>query len=100
MNDERGRSDLSDFAAVLLNKVALVTVPHTLFAEFMVGGAFVAGVAFWHLLRNPGKDTAAFHSAVRVGAATRMIAGLGTIITGDIQGKTMTEVQPMKMSAS
>ncbi len=100
MNEERGRAELTDFAAVLLNKVTLITVPHTLFAAFMVGGAFVAAVAFWHLLRRPGVDTAAFTSAVRMGAVTLMIAGLGTIITGDIQGKIMTDVQPMKMAAA
>lgn len=100
MNEERGRAELTDFLAVLTNKVTLITVPHTLFAAFMVGGAFVAGVAFWHLLRNPGKDTEAFKRAVHLGAATLMISGLGTIITGDIQGKIMTEVQPMKMAAA
>ena len=100
MNEERGRAELTDFGAVLLNKVTLVTVPHTLFAAFMVGGAFVAGIAFWHLLRNPGRDTEAFKTAVRLGAVTLMISGLGTIISGDIQGKIMTEVQPMKMAAA
>lgn len=100
VNPERGRAELTDFGAVLTNKVALVTVPHTIFAAFMVGGAFVAAVAFWHLLRKPGIDTDAFKSAVRMGAVTLIIAGLGTIVSGDIQGKIMTDVQPMKMAAA
>ncbi len=100
MNEERGRAELTDFAAVLLNKVTLVTVPHTLFAAFMVGGAFVAAIAMWHVLRRPESGVDAFASAAKLGAVTLLIAGLGTVITGDIQGKIMTEVQPMKMAAA
>src|SRR4029079_1620391 len=38
--------------------------------------------------------------AVRTGAAVLLAAGLGVAITGDTQGKIMTEVQPMKMAAA
>lgn len=100
MNAERGRAELDDFLAVLTNKVALITVPHTLFAAFMVGGGFVAAVAMWHLIRRPDRDADAFRSAAKLGAVTLLIAGLGVVVTGDIQGKVMTEVQPMKMAAA
>src|SRR5690606_16583622 len=100
MNAERGRAELDDFVAVLTNKVALVTVPHTLFAAFMVGGAFVAAVAVWHLVRRPERDAEAFRTAARLGAVTLLVAGVGVIVSGDIQGKIMTEVQPMKMAAA
>ncbi|MCL3837081.1 cytochrome ubiquinol oxidase subunit I [Aeromicrobium duanguangcaii] len=100
MNEERGRAELTDFMAVLTNKVTLITVPHTLFAAFMVGGGFVAAVAMWHLLRRPEQDVEAFRSAAKLGAVTLLIAGIGVVLTGDIQGKIMTEVQPMKMAAA
>ncbi len=99
-NAERGRAELESFAEVLTNKVVLITLPHTLFAAFMVGGGFVAGVAFWKLVRKPGEDASAYRSGVKLGAIALLIAGLGTIVTGDIQGKVMTEVQPMKMAAA
>ena len=99
-NAERGRAELESFADVLTNKVVLITLPHTLFAAFMVGGGFVAGVAFWKLVRKPGEDASAYRSGVKLGAIALLIAGLGTIVTGDIQGKVMTEVQPMKMAAA
>ena len=70
-NAERGRAELTDIGAVLTNKVVLVTFPHTIFAAFMVGGAFVAGVAIWHLVRRPGVDTGAFRTALRLGAVDR-----------------------------
>ncbi|WP_313410149.1 cytochrome ubiquinol oxidase subunit I [Aeromicrobium sp.] len=100
MNEERGRAELVDFMAVLTNKVTLITVPHTLFAAFMVGGAFVAAVSMWFLIRRREEDVQAFRNAARLGAVTLLVAGLGVIITGDIQGKIMTEVQPMKMAAA
>jgi cytochrome d ubiquinol oxidase subunit I len=99
-NGDKNRAELEDFGAVLANKVALITVPHTIFACFMVGGAFMAGIAMWHLIRRPSSDSDAFRTAVRLGAVTLLVSGLGTIVTGDIQGKVMTDVQPMKMAAA
>ncbi|ONI77523.1 cytochrome ubiquinol oxidase subunit I [Kribbella sp. ALI-6-A] len=99
-NAERGRAELTDIWAVLTNKVVLVTFPHTIFAAFMVGGAFVAGVAIWHLVRRPGVDTGAFRTALRLGAVIVVVAGAGVALSGDQQGKVMTEVQPMKMAAA
>ncbi|MCW2746956.1 MAG: cytochrome ubiquinol oxidase subunit [Nocardioidaceae bacterium] len=99
-NADKGRAELTDFAAVLTNKVTLVTFPHTIVACFMVGGAFVAGISMWHLIRHPQRDADAFLTALRLGAVTLLVAGLGTVVTGDMQGKVMTEVQPMKMAAA
>lgn len=99
-NPETNRAELENFADVLLNKVTLVTYPHVITAAFMTGGAFVAGVAMWRLARRPGVDTDAFRSAVRVGSVTVLVASVGVIATGDLQGKVMTEVQPMKMAAA
>ncbi|WP_350274647.1 cytochrome ubiquinol oxidase subunit I [Kribbella sp. HUAS MG21] len=99
-NAERGRAELTDLWAVLTNKVVLVTYPHTIFAAFMVGGAFVAGVALWHLIRRPDVDKGVFRSALKIGASIVLVASAGVAISGDLQGKVMTEVQPMKMAAA
>ena len=45
-------------------------------------------------------DRAAFKTAVKVGAIVLIIAGAGTVISGDLQSKVMFEVQPMKMAAA
>ena len=98
------RAELTDFAAVLFNKVQLVTFPHVITAAYMTGGAMVMAVALWHLRRRrdgeAGELTPAYRKAVRVGAIVTLVASLGVIISGDIQGKIMTEVQPMKMAAA
>lgn len=103
-----GRAELTDFWAVMFNKVQLVTFPHVVFAAYMTGGAFVLGVAaYLHLKerrapseRGAQDDSSMYLEAVRIGAAVVLTAGLGVAITGDTQGKIMTEVQPMKMAAA
>jgi cytochrome d ubiquinol oxidase subunit I len=93
------QAQLTDFGALLTNKVTLVTVPHTLAGCFLVAGGLVLAVALWHLAR-PGGDTDTFRSALRLGAWTTLVAAAALAITGDTQGKVMTEVQPMKMAAA
>ncbi|TNC30442.1 cytochrome ubiquinol oxidase subunit I [Mumia zhuanghuii] len=99
-NAERGRAELESFTEVLTNKVVLITLPHTLFGAFMVAGGLMAAVSMWWLIRRKPVDADAFRSTLRLGAVTLLVAGLGTVLTGDIQGKVMTEVQPMKMAAA
>ena len=103
-NPQTGRAELTDFGAVLTNKVTLVTFPHTVAGCFLTAGALVAAVALWHVVRHrdtadPG-DTAAFRTAFKVGAWTTLVAAVAVTLTGDIQGKIMTDVQPMKMAAA
>ena len=44
LNPETGRAELTDFLAVLTNKVALITFPHTLAGAFLVAGSLVVSV--------------------------------------------------------
>ncbi|HET6953346.1 MAG TPA: cytochrome ubiquinol oxidase subunit I [Acidimicrobiales bacterium] len=100
-NPETGRAEMADFLAVLTNKVQLVTFPHVIFSAYMVGGAVVMGVALWLLRKHAGTgDESMYRKATRFGAVFALVASLGVIVTGDIQGKIMTEVQPMKMAAA
>jgi cytochrome bd ubiquinol oxidase subunit I len=101
-NPDTGRAEMNDFAAVLFNKVQLVTFPHVVLSAYMTGAAFVVGIAFWHLTRKvtPADDIAMYRRALRTGAVVLLAAGLGVAISGDAQGKVMTEVQPMKMAAA
>jgi len=100
-NPASGRAELNDFWAVMLNKVQLVTFPHVVLAAYMTGGAFVVGVAAWLYVRKEHVADQALHrKAIRIGAIVALVAGLGVAITGDAQGKIMTEVQPMKMAAA
>jgi cytochrome bd ubiquinol oxidase subunit I len=93
-----GRAQLTDFWALLTNKVTLITVPHTLAGCFLVAGALMVAVAVWQLRRGDGDP--AFRSALRLGAWTTLVAAAALAVTGDTQGKIMTDVQPMKMAAA
>jgi cytochrome d ubiquinol oxidase subunit I len=101
-NADTGRAELDDFAKVLTNSTQLVTFPHVVTVCYLTGGAFVAGIALFLMLRRstPPDDVAMYRSAVRVGAWVLVVAGIGVAVTGDIQGKIMTDQQPMKMAAA
>ncbi len=100
VNSAAGRAELKDFFAVLTNITALITFPHTIAAAFMCSGALVTGVALWRLLRHRDQDEGAFRAAAKAGATVLLVAGVAVAITGDMQGKIMTDQQPMKMAAA
>ncbi|MBT2512121.1 cytochrome ubiquinol oxidase subunit I [Arthrobacter sp. ISL-30] len=120
-----GRPVMTDAWAVFTNNTALVAVPHTLFGALGVAGAFLLGIAWYHLWRRrhdgidtvtgagrlipgeapdvPGRDRGDYTvwiRSLRIGAVVAMISFAGTALTGDLQGKLMFEQQPMKMAAA
>ncbi len=119
-----GRPVMTDAWAVFTNNTALVAFPHTLFGALAVAGAFLLGIAWYHLWRRrhdgidavgtdgkvipgeaaiPGRDRTDYTvwiRSLRIGAVVAMISFAGTALTGDIQGKLMFEQQPMKMAAA
>ena len=84
-NKATGRAELTDFFAVLTNKVQLVTFPHVIFAAYMAGGAVVMGVALW-LMRREAKraaddaqdvartDAPMYRRATRIAAVVTLVA--------------------------
>ena len=98
----RGRAELTDFGAVLTNKVALITFPHTIAGcvpDRRRADRRRGAVAPDAPRRAP--TPTAFRSAAKLGAWTTLVGDRrAAVITGDIQGKIMTEVQPMKMAAA
>ncbi|GLZ02218.1 cytochrome ubiquinol oxidase subunit I [Actinoplanes sp. NBRC 103695] len=90
LNPATGRAELTDFGALLTNKVNLAAFPHTMAGAMMVGGALILAIGVWRKLEV----------YPRLGAWLTMIGGALTAITGDHLGKVITEVQPMKMAAA
>ncbi|NUR09183.1 MAG: cytochrome ubiquinol oxidase subunit I [Nocardioidaceae bacterium] len=101
-NPDTGRAELDDFVAVLTNKVQLVTFPHTVLASYMAGAGFMLGVSLWLALRRTRSedDARMYRRSTRLSAWVLLVAGLGVAVSGDVAGKIMTEVQPMKMAAA
>src|SRR5579859_7782623 len=105
---KNGRAQLTDFPKVLFQNTTLVVVFHTITAAFLVGGAFMIGIAAYQLRRasrlaaedrEPVK-VASMKTSLRLGLVVCLLAGLGTAISGDALGKVMFEQQPMKMAAA
>ncbi len=108
-NPDTGRAELAGvegFVEALTNPILLVTFPHVIASAYMVAGGLMAAIAGWHLAKinrdgetKPG-DQPAYRFAVRMGAWVMLVASAFTGLTGDLQSKAMTEVQPMKMAAA
>lgn len=98
MSADGSRAELTDFLAVLTNRVALATFPHTLFASFMFAAAVVIAVAAYHLARK--RDVEAFRPAIRFGMWFMIASFVGVAIAGDQLGLQMVATQPMKMAAA
>lgn len=98
LNEERGRAELSDIGAVLLNPVALTQFPHTLFASIMFAACVMVAVAAWHLKRKQYVDE--MRSGLRIGLWANILGFLGVGLSGHALGLVMTETQPMKMAAA
>ncbi|MGW3493309.1 cytochrome ubiquinol oxidase subunit I [Streptomyces sp. NPDC001020] len=98
INTAKGRAELTDFWQVLTQNTVLVQVFHTLSAAFLTGGAFMVGIAAFHLLRK--KHIGVMKTSLRLGLVTVIIGGLLTTISGDRLGKVMFDQQPMKMAAA
>ncbi|WP_422769531.1 cytochrome ubiquinol oxidase subunit I [Plantactinospora sp. WMMC1484] len=50
--------------------------------------------------RTAEEDRSAYRFAARFGAWVTLAAAVAVVLTGDLQGKIMTQVQPMKMAAA
>ncbi|MEV4311350.1 cytochrome ubiquinol oxidase subunit I [Actinocrispum sp. NPDC049592] len=94
-----GKPRLNSIWALLTNNTALAAVPHTVAGCFAVGGAFLVGIAVWHLSRRK-ENTDVWRASLKLGGWVSMVAFAVLAITGDIQGKLMFQQQPMKMAAS
>ncbi|SCK21981.1 cytochrome d ubiquinol oxidase subunit I [Streptomyces sp. WMMB 714] len=98
INPDNGRAELTDILRVLTQNTAVAQFAHTLAAAFLTGGAFVVGVAAYHLVR--GRHVAVMRSSLRLGLVTLVAAGALTAVSGDRLGKIMYDQQPMKMAAA
>jgi len=94
----RNRAELTSIWKLLTNSTALVTFPHVIFGAFITAGAFMLGVAAWHLRKQ--RDVELHRTSMRLALVTVFVASIGVIVSGHIQGQVMTRQQPMKMAAA
>jgi cytochrome d ubiquinol oxidase subunit I len=107
-NPEIGRAEMSSIGEVLTNSTLWAAFPHAITAAFLTAGTFVAAVATWWMVRlvrtrrpeNIATARDVYRPAVIVGVVTMLVAGVGVILSGDVQGKLMFSQQPGKMASA
>lgn len=92
------RAELTDFVAVITNKVVLAAFPHTVFAAWLSGAVILMAVSAWHLARK--RDLDVFRPSFKLGLWASVIAFALILLSGDTLAKTMTQTQPMKIAAA
>lgn len=92
------RARLTDIGAVLFQKLQVYTFGHVILACVLTGGAVVTGISAWFLMRK--RDVEIFRPCLRMGLVGMLIGSVAVLISGDLQAKVMTDVQPMKMAAA
>ena len=108
-NAELGRAEiagLDGFIEIMTNPLLRSTVPHIIFASYMVAGGLIAGISAWHLARAnggaevPEADVKAYRWATKFGAWVLIAGSALTFLTGDAQAKDITKLQPSKIAAA
>lgn len=108
MSADGTRAEMTDIGAVLTSSTLWTAFPHTVLAAFLTAGTFVAGIAAWWMVRlvrtkrteNIALARDVYRPAITLGVITMLLAGVGIVITGDMQAKLMFDQQPMKMAAA
>ena len=93
-----GEAQLTSVWQLLSNDWALWAFGHTIFAGLTAGAAVVFGVCCWHLAR--GRSQALFTKAAKVALIVLVPVSLVNLWFGSHFGILVTELQPMKISAS
>lgn len=104
-NPESGRAELVDFGALLTNNTAIWAFLHAITASLLTAGAFVAGISAWLMVRSHTRSEehearTMYRPATILGSLVAMVAAVGLLATGDVQGKLMFVQQPMKMASA
>lgn len=107
-----GRAELYSIVDLFTNNTAIWAFLHAVMASLLTAATFVAAVSAWWMIRDKraaGSDddaTAArdarsmFRPATVLGCWIALVAAVGLIGTGDVQGKLMFVQQPMKMASA
>ncbi|PXV63191.1 cytochrome d ubiquinol oxidase subunit I [Dysgonomonas alginatilytica] len=96
-NPDTVRNEMNDFWAVALSPVAINKFFHTVVSSWILGAAFVAGVAAWYMIKN--REPEFSRQSMKVASIFGLVAVLLTAMTGDGSAHQVAQKQPMKLAA-
>lgn len=96
-NPDTVRNEMMNFWAVALSPVAIHKFFHTVISSWILGAAFVAGVAAWYMLKKRNVEFS--KQSMKVAAIFGFIATILTAFTGDGSAYEVAQKQPMKLAA-
>lgn len=97
-NPDTMRNEMTSFAAVAFNPVAVSKFFHAVFSGWMTGGVFTVGICGWYLLKNRNVDFA--KRSMWIGSIVAVTGGIAVMLTGDASGVHAAKYQPMKLAAA
>jgi cytochrome d ubiquinol oxidase subunit I len=89
---------LTSIWAVLGNSTAVVAFAHTVTVAFLISGMLLVAGSAWHLRRGRHRDT--MLPSMRLGLWSALIGGLGTVVTGVVDGGIIADQQPLAVAAA
>ncbi len=92
-----GRAELTDFFAVITQKVAILAFLHTVSGAYILGGFFVMGISAYHLLKKQNVDF--FERSFRIAIGFTLIFSVLEVMNGHFSGNSVAERQPAKLAA-
>jgi cytochrome d ubiquinol oxidase subunit I len=92
-----GRAELTDFAAVIFQKFAILEFFHTVSGAYILSAFFVMGISAWYLLKD--RHTALFTQSFRLALVFGFIFSIFIIVEGDLHAVDLAEKQPTKLAA-
>lgn len=96
-NPDTVRNEMADFWAVALSPVAINKFFHTVISSWVLGAAFVVGVAAWYMLKN--RESVFAKQSMQVASVFGVVAILLTLSTGHGSAYHVAQKQPMKLAA-
>ncbi|TKJ42161.1 cytochrome ubiquinol oxidase subunit I [candidate division LCP-89 bacterium B3_LCP] len=92
-----GRAELTDFFAVITQKLVFLEFLHVVSGAYILGGFFVMGISAYHLLKKQNIDF--FTRSFRMALAFSMVFSILEVVNGHFSGNYVAEHQPAKLAA-
>lgn len=96
-NPDTVRNEMNDFWAVALSPIAINKFFHAVVSCWILGAAFVAGVAAWYMLKK--REYEFSRQSMQVASIFGLVGILLTVLTGDGSAYQVAQKQPMKLAA-